>query len=132
MVDISHEENKAISTQLVIDQMCLNSDVLGIIKSFIFHDKKMYQEKKLEQKIRKDNLMRIIKETMGYSVDEYLDEGFGHWAIWLPIPQAEDEDDLQMQASSCLKCGKYLQVGNILLENAIQNNAYIMCIDGKH
>ena len=130
-MDISREENKAIYSQLAMNNLCLNQDVLGVIKSFAFYDKNEFLQKKL-QKQRKDDLMKIIKETMGYSLDEYLDEGFGHWAIWLLSPQNENDDDLQLQASSCLKCGKYTQVGTLDLENAIINNKYIVCVNGDH
>lgn len=131
MMNISREENKAISTQLLINQIGINSDVLGIIKTFVFHDKNKYYQKKMEQKLRKDKLMRIVGNTMGgYSPDE-SNEGACHWAIWLPFPQSED-DNLQMQASTCLKCGKYVNASNTPLYNIIKNNKNIVCIDGKH
>lgn len=130
-MDISREENKAIYSQLAMNNISLNQDVLDVIKSFAFYDKNEFVQKKL-QKQRKDDVMKIIQESMGYSVHEYLDEGIGHWAIWLPWPQNEDDDDLQLQASTCLKCGKYTHVGTLDLENAIINNKYIVCVNGEH
>ena len=131
MCDISHEENKAIKSQLTINHIPLNQDVLGIIKSFVFEDKKIYIQKKM-QKERKDDLMQIIL-SICYDLREYTVEGnrFGHWAIWLPPPQYED-DSLQLQASNCLKCGKYVQVSRMELESAIIDNRYLACLNGQH
>jgi hypothetical protein len=131
MCDISLEENKAINTQLAMKNIPLNLDVLGVIKSFVFYDKIFYTKKK-EQKEKMDVIIQIINSPMGYDMTEYIEEGFAHWAIWLPFPQYEDDDDLQLQASNCLKCGKYVQVSTLELESAIMDNKYIVCVNGEH
>ncbi len=132
MCDISSEENKAINIQLSMN-IPLNRDVLSVIKSFVFEDKKVYIQKKL-QKQRKDEAMRTINSSMGYDLREYIsDEGnlIGHWAIWLP-PSEEYYNDFQIQASSCFKCGKYVQVSTWDLERAIIDNQHIVCVNGQH
>lgn len=134
MCDISSEENKSINAQLVMNHIPLNEDVINVIKSFVFEDKNIYLEKKL-QKQRKNDLMEIITLSMGYDVIEYISDEpnpFGHWAIWSPLSHEGGENDLQLQGSNCLKCGKYVMVGRIDLELAIIDNRYIMCVNGEH
>lgn len=143
MCDISREENKAIDTQLAMKNIPLNSDVMSVIKSFLFYDKTVYARQKqqeMEQKRRKDTIIRGINSPEdnngrpyvgGYYIFEHP-EGFGHWSIWLPMPTRDGWPDLQMQGSNCLKCGKYVQVSTNALENLIVNNKYIMCVNGEH
>ena len=140
MCDISREENKAINTQMAIKNIPLNSDVLSVIKSFLFHDKALYAKQKMEQKQLKDAIIQVINSPEdnngrpyvgGYYTFEHP-YGFGHWSIWLPMPTRDGWPDLQMQGSNCLKCGKYVQVSTDVLENAVINNKYIMCVNGAH
>lgn len=143
MCDTSLEENKAINTQLAMKNILLNSDVITVIKSFLFHDKTIYikhRTQKMEQKQRKDAIIRVINSPEdnggrpyvgGYYSSELPDQGFGHWSIWLPIPAA-GWPDFQLQGENCLKCGKYVHVSRYELENAIINNKYIMCVNGEH
>ena len=130
MCDISREENNAIKVQLVMNNIMQNPDVLDVIKSFVFQDKRFYAQKK-EQKKRHDDLMKIINAPNAYHVTNYVDEGIGHWSIWMP-PELEYDNNLQMQASNCLKCGKYVYVSTIELENSIVDNNYITCLNGQH
>ena len=144
MCDISREENKAINSQLVMNHIPLNLDVLSVIKSFIFHDKTVYakqMKQQMEQKRRKDIIIQIINSPQGdqdrpyvggyYSV-EFPGQGFGHWSIWLPMPSIDGWNDFQMQSSNCLTCGKYVNVSTLELESAIMDNKYIVCINGQH
>lgn len=137
MCDISREENKAINTQLAIKNIPLNSDVFSVVNSFLFHDKTVYTVRK-EQKQRKDAILAVIKSPIdfdgdigGYGFQEYPEEGIAQWSIWLPI-LTNKWGHLQLEASNCLKCGKYTQVTFLELESAIMDNKYIVCVNGRH
>jgi len=142
MCDISHEENKAINTQLAMKNIPINSDVLSIVNSFLFQDKAIYakhMKEKMEQKQRKDVILDVIKSPIdfdgdigGYGFQEYPEEGIGQWSIWLPIFTTNSFGHLQLEASNCLKCGKYTQVTFLELESVIMDNKYIVCINGQH
>lgn len=145
MCDISREENKAINTQLAMKNIPLNSDVLSIVNSFLFQDKAVYakhMKEKMEQKQRKDAILDVIKSPIdfdgdigGYSFQEYPEDGTGYWYIWLPIfttNRLGHFGHLQLEASNCLKCGKYTQVPFLELESAIMDNKYIVCVNGEH
>lgn len=134
MSDISQEENKAISTQLIMNHINLNQDVLNIIKSFTFYDKKIYSQKKIQKQL-KDNLIESIKNTLGYYSQEYIEEDenrFNHLAIWVEAEENITVHEFQLQASNCCRCGKYIDVGSPLLENIIINNPNIFCVDWRH
>ena len=145
MTDISLKENKSIETQLAMKNIPLNSDVLSIIKSFLFYDKIVYikhMEQKYKQKQRKDSIIRIINSPKnsqcryyvgGYYSSEFHEKGFGNWSIWLPIPAA-GWNDCQIQGTNCLKCGKYIYVlvSTLETERAIMNNKYLICVNGQH
>lgn len=143
MSDISLEENKAINTQQAMNHIPLNSDILGVIKSFLFYDKALYAkhtEQKIEQKMRKDGIIRLINSQeenqrqpyVGvYYCSEINEQELWHWCIWLPIP-ANGWNCFQLQSSSCFTCGKYVYVSTLEVENAIMNNKYIMCVNGQH
>ena len=80
MCDISSEENKAINVQLAMN-IPLNGDIINIIKSFVFEDKNVYIQKKL-QKQHKHEVMQTIKSSMGYEVREYVpDERNAIWSL---------------------------------------------------
>lgn len=142
MCDISREENKAINTQLTIKNIPLNSDVLSIVNSFLFQDKALYakhMKEKMEQKQRKDAILEVINSPIdfdgdigGYGFQEYPEEGIGRWSILLPIFTTNSFSYLQLEASNCLKCGKYTQVTFMELESAIMDNKYIVCVNGEH
>lgn len=131
MCDISFEENKAINTQLAMN-IPLNGDVLSLIKSFVFEDKNIYIQKKLQNQ-RNDEVFQTIKSTIGYEAYEFEVEGgpVGYWTVWSP-PSNERHNDLQLQSLSCLKCGKYINVSTWELESAIMDNKYLMCVNGEH
>lgn len=133
MCDISREENKAINTQLAMKNIPLNSDVLSIVNSFLFQDKTVYAKQKMEQKLKKDNLMRIINDLPRLFVIEQS-EGVAQWGILVPssLSHAAEDGNIEIAASNCLKCGKYTQVSFLELESAIMDNKYIVCVNGEH
>ena len=141
MCDISREENKAINTQLVMNHIPLNSDVLHVIKSFIFHDKTVYAKhlnQQMEQKQRKDAIIYVINSPIDFDGDiggYYMFEnpqGHGKWSIWLPIITINLWNHLQLEGSNCLKCGKYTWVKNLELERVIMEKRNIFCVNGQH
>lgn len=129
MSDISFEENKAINTQLAMNNIPLNKDVIGVINEFLFQDKKAYMQKKI-QKQKKEKLISVMKIHMEYQLDEYPHDNDGHWSVWVFIETHYGE--FQLQSSNCLRCGKYKMVSYDSLANAVMNNRYIMCINDSH
>ena len=135
MIDISQEENKAIHTQLIMNKINLNQDVLNIIKSFTFYDKKIYIQKRKQTQL-KDKLIKLIKNLEYYSKEYSEEDGngntFNHVAIWIPSLENKNEDEIQFQASICGRCGKYTEVGTFELENIIVHNHNIFCANWRH
>lgn len=129
MTDISIEENKAIKTQLAMNNIPLNKDVMGVINEFLFQDKKAYVQEKI-QKHKKQQLISVMKTNMGYQLDEYPEDNDGHWAVWVSFET--DYDEFQLQSSNCMICGKYKLVSHDSLANAVMNNRYIMCVNDSH
>jgi len=129
MTDISIEENKAIKTQLAMNNIPLNKDVIGVINEFLFQDKKAYMQEKI-QKHKKEQLISVMKTNMGYQLDEYPEDNDGHWAVWVSFET--DYDEFQLQSSNCMICGKYKLVSYDSLANAVMNNRHIMCFNDSH
>lgn len=127
----SVEENNAINTQLVLNHLNLNDDVMNIIKTFAFYDKNEYAKKKIQKK-NKEIVMSQIKNEM-IKTGRVSDRGEWHWSIHFESSQSDGHDmNLQFQSTTCMTCGKYVFVGSSILHEQIQNNPRLMCVDEEH
>jgi len=126
MCDISHEENKAIHTQVIMSKLNLNQDVMNIINSFIFYDKNEYTKIKL-QKMYKKTLMNSLKNMVKY--EQHLSYNSWHWSFVFNYHiNIDDEKDIlfNIQGINCYVCGRYSMT---TLDNP---NKYIYCNDEDH
>jgi hypothetical protein len=129
MSTTSVEENKAINTQLVLNHLNLNDDVMNVVKSFAFYDKDEYYQIKLYKK-NKDIVMGRIKNEMIKTGHENGNRGEWHWCVYFACSQSDGRDmSIQLQSTTCMTCGKYIFVGSAILHEQIQNNPRLVCLD---
>jgi hypothetical protein len=121
MLSISKAEEKSIQKQIIINRINISKDIIDIIKSFIFYEKKHYQQI-YKQKIYKSIIDNKFKNQIIRNIHKSYE---GHWAI---SSINYDEDMwLQFQGINCLICGNY-----ILPKLTIEDNKYLHCMDQSH
>lgn len=99
----------SIQLQLVINKLSLFYEMLDIIKSFCFYDKKTYNIIQ-NAKLQKNQLIHAISIAITRAnnfdnIPEYSDDD-GHWMFGY-IHNITDK--IQMQADNCYYCGNYIQ-----------------------
>lgn len=135
---VKDSENKAISTQLILNQIQLPQDILNCVYSFTFQDKEIYATKK--------NFSKMLTQTFKNVIREGEREGLypGHWAFYYNRTLTEEEmngvyyiftkdDRLQLQGVSCMSCGNYIFHNMYeLLQNHDNKYLYCLCQDEQN
>jgi hypothetical protein len=120
-LQFSKAQEKSIQTQLIVNKININKDIIDIVKSFIFYEKKYYQQI-YKQKLYKSIINNKFKNELIRNINNTYK---GHWEF-SSISKNEDLW-LQFQAINCIICGNY-----ILPKLTIHDNKYLHCIDNSH
>lgn len=89
--------------QMIINRLPLPRDILeNELKSYVFHDNISSQARKTKQ-ILTENFKTNILSTRRNGFGS-LNEDDPHWAIGY----VNDDENLQLQANTCERCGNYL------------------------
>ena len=109
--------------QIIINRLNLPNEILDIIKSYSFYDKKTYKMIKTVKDCIKiiDYNFKYISVSRNKPINGYNTETDEHWAFTYNILS---NNSIQFQAINCKYCGKYIMSRNY---NLIPNKLKCMC-----
>jgi len=107
--------------QFLINQIPLCADVLEIVKSYCFYDKKTLEQIKFVKGLKK-HIVTLIDFAMFSRRNGYMDynetDAVEHWVFCI------DRDEVEFQAINCKKCGNYFRVTS---ESWVPHNIICRC-----
>lgn len=123
-MSLSIAEDKAINTQLSFVSLPITDDVMNIIKSFIFYDRKTYVSI-IYIKIYRSRVNNQIKNSIKYY---YPLLPLSPYSVYIHYI----ERTLQIQECVCIVCGKFVHIVNNQLIVNMPPNRYLYCINNHH
>ena len=123
-MSLSIAEEKAIKTQLSIVSLPITDDVMNIIKSFIFYDRRTYVSL-MVIKIYRSRMNNQIKKSIKYY---YPLLPLSPYSVYIHYIERQ----LQIHECVCIVCGKFVHIVNNQLIANMPPNRYLYCINNHH